>query len=309
MKVIRKNNLEVFKEFEGEKFIACVGVFDGVHRGHKFFLSHFKKIAILNKVKSLVVTFTNNPKIIMKKTKFCLFKEQEKIAFLKQEGIDYCLFLNFSETLKNLPAETFLEFMLKNNVIYFLVTKINFGALKKRELSTQIKKKISLIFLKPLSLFPHGVVSSTLIKLLLGQGKIKSANKLLGYQYFIEGKIVRGKQFGSKFLDCPTINLQLQPFIFLPKEGVYLTETMFWKENNQKHSSVTCVYFQEKNNCFSVETYIFNFKRNVYGKSVKVFFLDFLRDIYFFGSNFSALKATVQSDLKLARKIFKLSCK
>src|ERR1044071_3925635 len=108
MKILKKNTLKVFKELNNKKFVACIGVFDGVHQGHQFFLSHLKRIAFLKKVKTLVITFTNNPKIILKKTKFCLFKQQEKINFLQKQGIDYCLFLDFSENLRSLPEETFL---------------------------------------------------------------------------------------------------------------------------------------------------------------------------------------------------------
>ena len=144
-------------------------------------------------------------------------------------------------------------------------------------------------------------VSSTRIINLLKEGNIITANKILSRNYKIQGKVVKGLQNGTKF-NFPTANLLIQNNYILPKKGVYACYTYV---DGKKYKSMVNVgthpTIKELNNAI-VETNIFDFNANIYGKIIEIEFVDFIRDEKEF-SSIELLKEQLKKDKEISKQL------
>jgi len=150
--------------------------------------------------------------------------------------------------------------------------------------------------------FEDEIISSTAIRHFLSQGLIEKANMFLGRNYSIVGRVIKGKQLGSK-LGFPTANISIDFNMSLPKPGVYVSKT---KVNNRIYNSITNVgfnpTFNQKN--YNIETYILEFNKNIYGEEVEVRFLHRIRDEIKFNS-IDELCAQINKDTLYSKEYFK----
>lgn len=287
--------------------VVSSGTFDGVHRGHQKILQRLVEVAQQNNGQSVVITFSPHPRVFFGENVFLINSLDEKIKLLAQTGIDYLLILPFNETLANLEAEEFIE----NIYIKAVQTKKlvigydhHFGKNRRgnfKFLQENIEKypfEIEEISAQDIE---EVTISSTKIRKALLEGDIHTANLYLGYHYTFSGKVVQGDQIG-RTIGYPTANLRLiDENKIIPANGIYAVKVRW-----QEEEFGAMLYIGNRpsltNNEKRIEVNIFEFDKDIYGETLEVEFLDFIRsDAKLEGLD--ALKERLAQDKSEALKI------
>ena len=256
--------------------------------------------------RSAVITFKDHPccyfwgvcpKYILTRT--------DRRKYIEQLGIDYLYELDFEE-IANLSAAEYLENIL---IKYFSPIAIStgfnhyFGAKKSGDTKflkdNSSKYNYEYFILKP-EMVEDKIISSTEIRKLLSEGKIKNANKMLGYNFQISGKIIEGQKLGRQIGFRTANMIYPQELIDLPF-GVYATNAYI---GNRKYKAITNFGIRptvsSKNIC-TVETHILEFNEDIYGENIQVEFIDMIRKEQNF-SSVDILKSQIKKDIE-TRKI------
>lgn len=294
-----------YETFNKMNYIA-LGSFDGLHRGH---LSLVKKAVTLAKEhngKSILYTFKNHPRILLKsKSPFkILLDNDSKLEILENENIDLVFFEEFNEDFMKLSPEEFIEYLCTKFKIKGIVVGFNYKFGYKNQGNVEFLKKLSNkynyeVYIVETCTYLEEVVSSTRIREALLKGDIEIANEMLTRSYFIKGKVVTGKQLGRK-LGFPTANLEYGDNIVLPKEGVYYTNTIW---NNNIYKSITSIGNNPtvEGTKITLESFILEFNKDIYGDEIKVNFLKRIRDNVKFDS-LDELVVQLNKDKLMAEK-------
>ena len=290
-------NIEIFK-----KSAITIGSFDGVHLGHKELfdvLSEKRKDGL----KTVVVTFFPNPKAVILKNNFKghINSKSEKINLLKDFEVDLLCILKFDEQLKQIRASAFLNQINKafNPSVFVLGYNHFFGHNREGDLEflkkRQAKYSFSIERVLEKSHPTQGEISSSNIRTLLLRGEVKKANSLLGYSYHIKGQVIKGDGLGKK-LNFPTANLQLESSEkMLPKKGVYFIKS---KVDNKIFFGMCNIGVRptiSNSNEIRIEVHFFDMNMNLYGKTIKIYLLDFIRSEMLF-NNLKSLKKQLELD-------------
>jgi len=293
------------EEFSEPDPMITMGVFDGVHTGHRFMLQVLQEKAKENGWTPLVITFWPHPRIVLngssEKLKY-LTTLHEKLQLMEKQGIEHVLVLPFDETVRNLTACDFVINLLAGRLkAKGLLMGFNhhFGKNRKGDYETIRKCTRNLNFhVERLEAVKKGEhqVSSTMIRDLLWSGEIEQAEKLLGYRYFITGMIVSGNKLGRN-LGFPTANVQ--PFDehkLLPRDGVYVAKAIisgrpFYGMLNVGIRPTLKDTLVKK----TVEIHLFDFHGDIYGQDVRVSFLKRIRDELTF-ENIDVLRNQLKKD-------------
>jgi riboflavin kinase/FMN adenylyltransferase len=284
-----------------------IGNFDGVHLGHLEILREIKKIAKEKNLKSAVLTFQPHPLFVLKPEKprdFLIGSFAQKLKIFAEEEIDYVIALPFSKNLAEIAARNFVRKILVEHLnAKHLAVGYDFTFGKNREGNFKLLEEKSKKFaftLSEISVVKNGeeTCSSSAIRKFISEGKIAEANKFLGRNFAVCGIVNEGRKLASQ-LGFPTANLKPKPHIIQPKFGVYKTET-FIPHLNKKFPSIT--NFGIKPTVANItlplyETHLPDFSQNLYGKKIRIEFLEFLRDEKKFAS-LDELKNQIASDVK-----------
>ena len=265
--------------------IVTIGTFDGVHLGHQKILSKLVSEGKKSKLETIVLTFFPHPrKILNPSIQLSLLNTQsEKIELFKSSGIDNLITQKFNKNFSEYSAEKYVQKILVNKLktkkiligydhrfgknrdagikeLKTLGVKYNFDVI---EISAKEKNNIS--------------ISSTKIRNALFNGKLNIANSYLGYDYKITGKVIKGNSIGRK-IGYPTANLQIfDKDKLIPKRGVYLVYTKL--ENKVIHGMMNIgIKPTIKNKEESIEVHLFEWKKNIYDKSIDIFLKKFIRE-------------------------------
>lgn len=294
-------------DYEG----ACVtlGVFDGLHQAHRQIIQQTVKLAAEQSCRSMLITFEPHPRQILNQSPAnhlaILTTAAEKAELLKSTGLDDVLFIKTDKIFLNIGESEFVEEILVNRLkVCTVVVGYDYHFGRERRGNPQTLKAagqkfgFKVIIVPP---FKTGdvLVRSSLIRQLLTEGQIDSANKLLGWSYGFSGTVVKGVGRGKK-LGFPTANLITnQREKLIPADGVY-----FAKVNLSKTEYYGLLYigvrktFNESERV--IELYLINFPdQNLYGREIKVSILERLRDELKF-ETVAALEKQMQADLKLS---------
>lgn len=265
--------------------IVTIGTFDGVHLGHQKILSKLVSEGKKSKLETIVLTFFPHPrKILNPSIQLSLLNTQsEKIELFKSSGIDNLITQKFNKNFSEYSAEKYVQKILVNKLkikkiligydhrfgknrdagikeLKTLGVKYNFDVI---EIRAKEKNNIS--------------ISSTKIRNALFNGKLNIANSYLGYDYKITGKVIKGNSIGRK-IGYPTANLQVfDKDKLIPKRGVYLVYTRL--ENKVIHGMMNIgIKPTIKNKEESIEVHLFEWKKNIYDKSIDIFLKKFIRE-------------------------------
>lgn len=308
--IVVKDVNELKKLILLHKVNITVGNFDGVHLGHHDFLSGIKKSSTEDDAKFVVITFIPHPAQALKgKTGFLINSYDERRALLEREGVDFLLEVDFTRDFSSLSPEHFVENYISvfpNIECVYLGHDFSFGANRAGDhfKSQQIfaEKKIPLRLQSEFKL-RDTTVSSSEVRLALQSGDVERAAELLGRQYFVSGRVIKGQGRGKQ-IGFPTANLGYNKEIILPSKGVYLTQTQI---HDMVYFSVTNVganpTFNTENE-LHVETHILNFSRDIYGDEIKVSFYKKLRDEKKF-QTVNELVEQIRTDVANAEGLFK----
>lgn len=277
---------------------VALGKFDGVHLGHKRIID--KTLEISKSKKLIPVAYVIDISRV-------LTTNVEKEDVFRSFGIDKVVFEKFDDYFKNLsPSEFFERIIIKKLCAKHIVvgTDYKFGKNRAGDINTLkslcSENGIDVTVVDKLKI--NGFeVSSTKIKEFIQDGNIEDANNFLGRNYSVEGVVKEGKKLGRK-MGFPTVNLRSEKNIFL-KNGVYITKTYI---DDEIYNSITNVGINptvDSDDKTKIETYIFNFSKEVYGKTVKLEFLHHLRDEKKF-ENIDDLMMQISCDKEKSKKYF-----
>ncbi|MGN1277004.1 MAG: bifunctional riboflavin kinase/FAD synthetase, partial [Floccifex sp.] len=274
MKIRRINAFSLHEKFETS--CACIGYFDGTHLGHQQLFTTCLKHA--QNLKKVCITFDPDPWVIFKKeVQKHLMTLEDKIRFLDSFGFDELYILEFTKEFASLSISSFHQILKQMNIqilvcgFDFKYGKQNSGDVK----SLSLQNDFQVIVVDSVN-YSNSKISTSRIEPLIMNGKIKEANELLGYLYSIQGKVVHGYKRGSDILQIPTANLEVEKEYILPANGVYAGLVYV---NHQFHKAMINIgknpTFENKKK--SIEAHIIDFNEDIYDKTVRFFFIDYLR--------------------------------
>lgn len=230
--------------------------------------------------------FQNHTKSILKKQQKSkveiITPYEQKLDILDGLGVDLIYTIKFDKNIMKLSAEEFIKTILVGRLNTKLVTvgfDYRFGYKAEGDsdylqyLGTNEGFDVNII--KPIYI-NNEIVSSTIIRNSIKSGDIKKANSYLGRSYSITGKVIKGRNRGTR-LGYPTANLKLIDDYIVPRTGVYKTITTI---DNNEYSSLTNIGYNPTFNEeeLKIENYILDFNSYIYGKIIQVKFIDFIRD-------------------------------
>ncbi|MCX7903668.1 MAG: bifunctional riboflavin kinase/FAD synthetase [Caloramator sp.] len=291
------------------KTIVALGTFDGVHFGHRKIIGRAVKESKAKKFYSAVLTFINPVFSYFNKsaTNYLITPKDIKTEIINNLGVDYLIYIDLEEGFINLPPEKFLQFLKSNLNADVLVCGYNYTFGKNAQGDIQYLKEnaykygINVIVIDEV-LKDNQKVSSSLIREALSTGNVEVANKLLGYNYYLKGKVIRGKSLASR-LGFATANILIDRNLCL-KNGVYITLTHY---DGNSYPSITNIgynpTFGEKQRI--CETHILKFNKNIYNRTIKIEFLKYLREERKFNSILD-LQSRIINDIRVAENYFNI---
>ena len=289
-----------------KKTILTLGTFDGVHIGHRKILEKIIQKSQNGTYESLVLTFFPHPRMVLQEHSDIklLNTIDEKIDLLNQIGIENLVIHPFDEQFSRLTAEEFVSTILVDR---FHIQKIiighdhRFGRNRTADIQDLIAfgeqygfevEQISVQEINEIS------VSSTKIRKALLQGDMVLANEYLGYEYFLTGIIVKGKQLG-RTIGFPTANLKVEEdYKLIPQNGVYIVKSLI---NNKTVFGMMNIGFNPTVNGQNqtIEVNYFDFNEDLYGQEITVSILKRIRSEQKFES-VSLLREQLQKDATTA---------
>jgi len=294
--------------------VITIGSFDGVHIGHAKILKKCVEIAKQKQIKSTLITFDPHPRTVLSKDlnlKF-LTSFEEKIEIFETLGIKQLIILNFNKEFANLTAEEFI-INIAFDKIGFIKLVIGydhrFGKDRKGDdnLLKELGKKYGFEVEKIESIsIENEIVSSTKIRKHLCNGEIVLSNKMLGREYMLEAKVIRGAGRG-RIIGYPTANLApLYKEKLMPANGVYAIRI---KINSSVYNGVLNIGIRPTFGDVIeplLEAHIFELNKDIYDEIVKVYFVERIRDEKKF-QDAEELKLQITKDIETAKKIFNKS--
>ncbi|MDP8230550.1 MAG: bifunctional riboflavin kinase/FAD synthetase [Candidatus Gorgyraea atricola] len=305
------------KKLRGAKrranFVAAIGIFDGVHRGHQKILKKLTKEASRNNASSLLITFDPHPRNILKSKIPLLISLKHRLTLIKDFGVDSLRVIRFTGKLSRLSGEEFItKILMRRFKIDILVVGENFRfGYKGRGTAGLLKRYGFKVFeVKTLRSKGHSV-SSTRIRQKIEKGDLRNASLMLGRPVTVLGTVVRGRRVGRR-LGFPTANIDPHHEA-IPPSGVYSVDA---KISNRIYKGILNIgtrptfglprtraerLVRGSNIDPTIELHIFNFKKTIYGKDVEVIFKRKIRDERRFKS-VEALRKQIQSDIILSKR-------
>ncbi|OFX46396.1 MAG: riboflavin biosynthesis protein RibF [Bacteroidetes bacterium GWA2_30_7] len=277
------------KDFKAKNSVITIGTFDGVHLGHiEVIKTLLNKTAEFNG-ESVVFTFWPHPKLILPSNdsyKLLLLNNlEEKIELLSKTGIEHLIIYPFSVEFSNLSSCEFIEQILVKQVgIKALIVGYdhhfghnregNFDSLK--ECSTKCNFKVEQLSEYRIE---TDKISSSAIRNFIINGQVAKANKLLGYNYMVSGKVVDGKKQGKK-LGFPTANIEINDnYKILPETGIFAVKVKYNSDYfNGMLSIGTNPTLSKENTKKTIEVNIFDFYKDIYQEKLTIEFIEKMRD-------------------------------
>lgn len=288
------------EDIQSSNNYIALGSFDGLHIGHLSLINKVVEIAKKNNGKSIVFTFKNHPRTLIDKENVpkLLMDNDKKVEILKKHNVDIVCFQEFNLEFMKMTPKEFVEFLVfKYNVKGFVVGfnyKFGYKNLGDVEFlkSLQSEYGYELYVMEPCT-YKDEVVSSTRIRKALEEGEVFEAAKMLSLSYTISGEIIHGRQIG-RTIGFPTANLKYKENFILPKEGVYYTNILV---NNNIYKGITSIGSNPTvdGKVTTVETYIIDFDRKIYGEKVELSFVKKIRDMQKF-NGIEELKNQLERD-------------
>lgn len=288
--------------------VLVLGMFDGVHRGHQELLMAGVELAEKHSLPLRVFTFDPHPLKVLRPNQAppLLTTLTERARLMAGFGVDSLCILPFTKELASQPPEEFMAEMVRVYQPRHVVCGFNFtfgsrGAGTSESLIAWGREYGFEVTVVPEVILEGATVSSTRIRGLMQQGRVREAARLLGHSYTMAGRVVEGKQIG-RTMGFPTANVEIPRGKALPAFGVYAC----WMETRN------CIYPAVVNvgrhptlpeGSVTVEAYALDAKLTLYGEKVRLSFLQYLREEKKFDS-VDALKTQITRDAEAARTFF-----
>ena len=296
--------------------VVTIGTFDGVHLGHQAIFKEMRRLAKEVDGETVVVTFHPHPRQVLsigtERLRF-ICSQEEKLKKIEEFGIDNVVVIPFTKEFASTPSDVFLKDYIVNNIhpaVIVVGYDHHFG--KNRmgdyEMLSRMGEQYGFRTVQVEAQDVNEVaVSSTKIRNFLWTGNVKAANELLGYHYSVTGTVVMGNQIG-RTLGFPTANLDIaNEYLMINNPGVYACQTVIDGKvyNAMANTGLRPTIGDRADGDFIIEVNIFDFDGDLYGKTLKVWFIDHIRDEVKF-NGLEALKQQLEQDRSTAKNILSL---
>ncbi|RIY32162.1 riboflavin biosynthesis protein RibF [Psittacicella melopsittaci] len=308
--------MRVFKSFSElkasdlKKVFVTIGNFDGLHYGHRSILQALEKKAKAVNGQTLLIVFEPQPLEFFTKKVARLLTLQDKINVLeKYKLVDNVLVLNFDANLANMEADDFVQELCQAAQIntIFIGDDFHFGKNRSgnlaqlQALAPKYGYKVEVI--ETITNAQQQRVSSTLIRNLLAQGQLATANSLLAEPFSFTGQVEKGRQL-ARTLDAPTANIPINR-VLSPLHGTYACLVKV-EGKGKIYPGVCNIGFKPTVNSdqerWLVEVHILDFAEDLYGKELKITPVEFIRAEKKFAS-INELKAQINADIEYVRNL------
>jgi len=305
-----------------------VGFFDGVHPGHRFLLQEMQRIAAERDIPSAVITFPVHPRVVLLSDyqPKLLNSFDEKLQLLSETGVDYAIVIDFTPELARMTAREFMSSVLVPDWrVRTLLIGYNhrFGfqraggteryILDGEACGVEVIRISSYSGAVGTSADPianadgtsaHPVsVSSSMVRRLIEAGDVAAASRLLGYHYQLKGNVIEGNRLGIR-LGFPTANIELDDkYKVMPRDGSYAVRITI---DNKRYNGMLYIGSRPtvgNDDSLRIEVNIFDFADDIYGKSIVVEFIEFIREGRKFNS-LDELRKQIQDDKMKAMTFF-----
>ena len=298
------NNLIINKKHQNS--VVAIGNFDGIHLGHQKVINQARQKAKKNRLPFGIITFEPIPAMFFNKKikNHRINSLLQKKNQLKQLKLDFLIIINFNKNFSKLSAEQFIEkIIFKKTKCKFLYVSNNFKFGFKRQGNIRTLKRYSNLYnyktvITSLLRKTTKVISSTIIRKKISQGKIYEVNKLLNRNWCIQGTVIKGHRRGRK-IGFPTCNIKISDYI-IPKLGVY---AVMVKTTKFQRKGIANIGYRPTFNGQNLllEVNIFGINQNLYNKEINVKFIKFIRSEKKF-KDLEQLKKQIKIDIVQAKK-------
>ena len=276
-------------EWSADRSVVTIGVYDGVHRGHRAVISHVRERAAQIDAKTIVVTFDRHPASVVRPESAppLLTNIEQKLELLAGTGVDAVMLVPFDEDQSHENPVHFVERVLvaalRANVV-IVGEDFRFGHMRQGNITLLREMGERHDFtVEPLPLVPRtdGIdepVSSTAIRRALAGGEIDTATRMLGAFYEVRGRVVDGDKRG-RTIGFPTANVEVPRQMCLPSDGVYAG--LYRRSNGDEHMCAINLgrrptFYRNADHAL-LEAYLLDFEGDLYGEEASVKFVAFLR--------------------------------
>lgn len=306
----------ITKQDTSARRIAAVGMYDGVHAGHRFLIDYLGVEARSRGLVPAVVTFSRHPLTVVRplQAPALLNTLEQRVSLLGEAGAQDVILLSFNDALRRMSAREFLGALKRKFAIEALVLGFNnrFGHDRPESLDQYktLGQEIGVeVITAPEYRGPGAPVSSSAIRRHLMEGRPEEAARLLGSNYTLRGKVINGKRLG-RTLGFPTANLELPAAsLLIPAPGVYAAYVI--TPDGVRRKAVVNVGYRptvsdtaEERKQLSVEAHILDFVGYIYDEEITIEFVKYLRPEKTFSST-SKLASQIADDIATTRKVLK----
>ncbi|MBC1920502.1 bifunctional riboflavin kinase/FAD synthetase [Listeria grayi] len=270
-------------QVEQEPKVIALGFFDGVHLGHQAVIRSAKSIADASGIKTAVLTFDPHPSVVLSKKRNkakYLTPIEEKARKVEAMGVDYFYVVRFTTKFSELEPKDFVQkYLLPLGAVHIVAgfdyTYGRLGAGKMADMETYAENKLQVTIVDKQEA-DNQKISSTAIRQAIEEGSMEEANKLLGEPYTTKGTVIHGDKRG-RTIGFPTANILVEEDYLIPKLGVYAVK---FKIGNETHLGMASIGYNitfKDDQSLSIEVYILDFNREIYGEEVEIEWFQYFR--------------------------------
>ena len=263
--------------------LLAIGVFDGVHVGHRHLIEELTDKASSTGKLAGVVTFRTHPAEFLNSYSNIQYLTSlgQRIKLLEDIGVDFVVPVVFDQEFSELRAKDFIVLLQRQLKMTGIVIGEDFAMGHKREGDTKTLVNMGKhmgfsVDVVDLLANSDSLITSTVIRKMIGMGKVEEASMFLGRNFVLEGKVVRGAGRGSG-LGFPTANIETEKKMLLPGDGIYATWVDF---DNKRYMASTSIgirpTFDETER--TIEAHLLDFSADIYGQLIRLEFIKLLRD-------------------------------
>lgn len=283
-----------------------VGVFDGVHRGHREIIRKLVADAHANHAPAVLLTFDPHPASVLTGRDIkCLTTSDERADLLAALGVDIVITQRFTPDLSTVSAHEYMSHLKETLGLSHLLIGYDFALGRGREGNASRLAEIGRELNYSVEVIPaisdeSGVISSTEIRKLVSTGNVGEAAKLLGYDYSLSGPVIHGDGRGHR-INIPTANVDYPQKKVIPANGIYVCWAWLGAEKFMAATNIGFnPTFTPDKKTPSLEAHLLDFKQEIYGREMKLEFIARLRDELKFNS-VDALLEQIHDDINKTR--------